>query len=245
MPTSHEIRVHRTVRTTVHPSERVLQVAAMFGLGLDEHKQIDVVPATTLMLHPHQLLFLTGPSGSGKSTLLRLLAQRGREELNLPVIDFGGLDDPPDRPLVDALGDRPLDQTLRLLSLAGLNDAFVMLRTPAELSDGQRYRFRLAQAMAEVQDGLEQSAPSNSSSSAQPELRALLIADEFGAALDRITAATLARNLRKFVDRLPLIAAVATTHDDLLEPLQPDVLVHQQLGGTMEVLRRAHEPEGR
>lgn len=50
----------------------------------------------------------------------------------------------PPRPLVDCIADLglSLQATLKLLSLTGLNDAFVMLRTPDELSEGQHYRLR-------------------------------------------------------------------------------------------------------
>jgi ABC-type ATPase with predicted acetyltransferase domain len=55
----------------------------------------------------------------------------------------------------------------------------------------------------------------------------LLVCDEFAVLLDRVSAATVARSLRRAIDRLgrvgvPLAAAVATSHDDLRPALLPD-----------------------
>ena len=69
----------------------------------------------------------------------------------------------------------------------------------------------------------------------------LVLADEFGATLDRTTAAALARNVRRWVSSNPEICFVAaTTHDDLLEALDPDVLIEKRLGGQIAV---AHRPD--
>ena len=216
------------------PSPDVVAVAAMFGLGADAEREITVIPPCRLTLRGGELVFVTGPSGSGKSTLLGLihdaLAPPGRDGADADatirdrddppprVLAFDALPELPDRPLVDALPAATLEDRLRLLSLAGLGDAPVMLRRPAELSDGQRYRLRLAHTMALAEldrgDGL-----------------VVVLADEFGATLDRLTAANVARQLRKWVRRQPgVCVACATTHDDLLEPLDPDTLVEVPLG---------------
>ncbi|MFW6060173.1 MAG: AAA family ATPase, partial [Phycisphaeraceae bacterium] len=219
---------HR-LTTAVHPSPHVMQVAAMFGLGVDQQRQIQVIPPTDLYLHPHQLIFLTGASGSGKSTLLHDIERAAQQRDDARLIRFDRLPEPPDAPLVDCFGDAPLKTILRWHSLAGLNDAFVMLRRPAELSDGQRYRFHLARAMAEVE---RYAAPEGE----RP--LPVVLADEFAATLDRLTAHILARNARKWVDHTPICLIVATTHDDLLEPLQPEVLIEKHLGERIDVIER-------
>ncbi|MEM6551723.1 MAG: ATP-binding cassette domain-containing protein [Planctomycetota bacterium] len=235
---------HKLTTAPPTPSSRVLHAAAMFGLGIDRSQTVELIPETEIELSPHRLLFITGPSGSGKSTLLRRLGEAARER-GLPVIDLDALPEPGDRPLVDVLaadaeeeGDDSLDEdfstppaglerSLRLLSLAGLGDAFVMLRRPDELSDGQRARLRLALAMEAAEAAVEGSGGSPA---------ALLVADEFGATLDRQTAKTLAASVRRFAERCPVVMAVATTHDDLLEALSPDVLLYKPLGEGLEVV---------
>jgi hypothetical protein len=220
--------------TAVAPSPRVCRIAAMFGLGVDQQRQVTVVPPITLKLHAGQVVFVTGASGGGKSTLLDLI----REALNtgyrdVRVIDFQQLNPPGDRPLVDCF-DAPLEPVVRWLSLAGLNDAFVMLRRPGELSDGQRYRLRLAQALAAVE---------SSTDAAGDIALTVVLADEFAATLDRPTARVIARNIRKAVTRLagqgrPVCFIAVTSHDDLLETLQPDTLVVQEPGEQLLLLER-------
>ena len=66
----------------------------------------------------------------------------------------------------------------------------------------------------------------------------MVLADEFGATLDRLTAQVIARNIRKWVTRSRVCFVAATTHDDLLEALAPDTLIVQHPGRAIEVLER-------
>lgn len=232
-----KITIEQTRQTAVEASPNVMAVAAMFGLGTDRTRRLVTVPRTALELHAGSVLFVTGPSGGGKSTVLRLIAEQASGREGVHVIDFCRLPRLAERPLVDVVagllggatavdGRGPaLKRVFNLLSLAGLNDAFVMLRRPSELSDGQRYRLRLAQAFAAVD-----------------ELRGdlvVILADEFAATLDRTTAAVIARNVHRFTRRSPRVCFVAaSSHDDLLEALNPDVLIDKPLGGEIEVLTR-------
>lgn len=215
-----KLTLQRSVSTAVTPSPRVLQTAAMFGLGVDESHTAHIVPQTALTLPDppaSHLIFITGPSGSGKSTILQLITEQCKQD-SITTIAFDKLPPLPDKPLVDVF-DLPIKKATALLAMAGLSDAFVMLRTPSQLSDGQRYRLRLAHAMH-----LAQQTP-----------RSIILADEFGAALDRLTAAIIARNVRKWTQRNDTIFICATTHDDLLAPLAPDVLIHKGLGDQITI----------
>jgi len=127
--------------------DRRLRVAEMFGLGLDETRQVILYDRLRVDVRPGDVVFVTGPSGSGKSVLVRRLAEAMREAD--PAVHLVNLADTvaaADRPVIDLLHG-PLDACLRLLSAAGLADAFLLLRTADELSDGQRYRLRLALAL--------------------------------------------------------------------------------------------------
>ena len=55
--------------------------------------------------------------------------------------------DAPDVPLVDCFDDLEVKDALALLSRVGLGEAWSYLRTLAELSEGQRWRLKLALAM--------------------------------------------------------------------------------------------------
>ncbi len=225
-PRHQTINVGLDTPASVDPTPNVLQVASMFGLGIEHEKTLTLVPSTTLRLEPGRLIFITGSSGSGKSTLLRLIRKAIHENDMGHVFDLADLPALPDKPLVDCFPNRPLEQTLRLLSLAGLNDAFVMLRKPGELSDGQRYRLRLAQVMAMVEANV------------LPDQLKIILADEFCATLDRITAKVIAHHVRRWVTMTHVCLIVATTHDDLLEPLRPDTLIDKQLGPYIDVIER-------
>lgn len=234
LPAPITLRLALTRPPAVTPSPNVLAVAAMFGLGVDESRSIEIIPPTELTLAPGQILFITGPSGGGKTSILRLIAQSARQHPNAPrVIDMNTIS-PANTPIVDLFPNAPLAHALALLSAAGLSDAFVLLRSPAELSDGQRYRLQLALALHAALEP----QPNHALQSPAPPLT-LLLADEFGATLDRVTAAVLARSLRRWTRRHPQICFIAaTTHDDLLEPLEPDVLIHKPLGAGVSVLSR-------
>jgi ABC-type ATPase with predicted acetyltransferase domain len=171
--------------------------------------RIDPNQFTPLLPAPGQILLITGPSGAGKSSLLRILRKKSNDCLDLLNMRL------PNRPLVDCFGDVPLEQILAILSRVGLAEAWSYLRTPTELSDGQRWRFRLAMAL----------------SKAESRRHPILIADEFCALLDRVTAAVVARSLRRAISiDGNLRAILATSHDDLLGALRPDLHVHCDFG---------------
>jgi len=222
-----EFRVSRTFSTRAEPTERVAAVAAMFGIGLDEARRFVVLDDVELTVGRGRVLFITGQSGSGKSVLLRCLADHLRASQSkianprskiAHVVDLADIEPPADRALVDCF-PQPLDETLRLLSIAGLNDAFLFLRKPTELSDGQRYRLRLALALAAGAD--------------------VVLIDEFCSTLDRVTARIIAYAVRRYATRTGTTFIVATAHDDLYEDLQPDVYIEKLFGSRIALYEPA------
>ena len=130
-----------TIRYAVRPVRRSLatgHVADLFGLAHDPPPHT-VADGVRLDVRAGDLVLFTGPSGSGKSSLLRAVGSQvgAVDAMNLEL---------PDGPLVDALGG-PVEGRLGLLAACGLSEARLLLRTPMELSDGQRYRFRMAYAI--------------------------------------------------------------------------------------------------
>ena len=202
-------RLSRKFSSAVEPTERVVEVASMFGLGLDDSRDVTVLDDLEVRIGPGQVVYITGQSGSGKSVLLKELKERIDEWLDLDDLQIETA-----KPLVDCFAGE-LSEALYYLSLAGLNDAFVFLRKAGELSDGQMYRFRLAQAMV-AKSGC-------------------VFIDEFCAALDRITARIIAANVRKFADKFKTTFIVATAHDDLYEDLQPDVYIEKLFGNRCRI----------
>ena len=257
------------------PSDRRLKVAEMFGLGLDETAEVVLYRDLALDVRPGDVVYVTGPSGSGKSVLLRRLAEALQAaHPGLPCVDLAAVTLPDGQAVVDLVpgfaglrqgesGETDdLDGVLRLLSAAGLADAFALLRTPRQLSDGQRYRLRLALALAEAASrdrelaGTPDESPSRDREVAGIERReprlppldnreltlaarnpnCLLLADEFCSTLDRPCARAVAYRLRRMADRMGnLVLLVASAHDDLIDDLAPDVLVVKHAGAGAEV----------
>ncbi len=113
-------------------------MAEAFGLGIDETQKFKVLDAE-LKIGPQDIVYITGDSGSGKSVLLRAI----RADLGEEAIDLSEVAVDPDKPLIETVG-ATVEQGLELLSKVGLNDAFLFLRTYSQLSDGQKYRYRIA-----------------------------------------------------------------------------------------------------
>jgi len=216
------------------PTDRMIQVAEMFGIGLDSSYEVVVYEDLALDVRPGDVVFVTGPSGSGKSVLLERLGRAIRDALpdGGHVVNLATVRVPGDRPVIDLVAG-PLDEALRLLSAAGLADAFLLLRRAGELSDGQRYRLRLALALdallaRPVREG------GRGRPAGKPTLR-LLVADEFCSTLDRLCARAVAYRVRRLADTHGLTVLAASAHDDLVEDLAPDVLVVKHAGDRVEV----------
>lgn len=198
-------------------SWRAERIAKWFGLSTAPSQRpadpsyeliADLLPA------PGSIVLIAGASGSGKSQLLQGVVLHLQQH-DVRVIDLARLP-LPDVPVVDCLPDLSLEAALMLLGRMGLGEAWTYLRTPSELSDGQRWRLRLALA---VHEATRDPSP------------AVLLCDEFTALLDRITAAVVCRSLRKLIDALPqLSAVVATCHDDIIRPLSPNRILRCDFG---------------
>ncbi len=214
-------------------SVRACEVMDHFGIGFERGRHV-ITEGLELPLRPGQVVLFTGASGSGKSSLMRaaaaalesgsssgVTAPPSTEEgtgsaaragvLTLDALHL------PDQLVIDAL-DLPTPEAMNLLSACGLGEAHLMLRTPAELSDGQRYRFRLALGL-----------------SRRPQW---IVADEFTATLDRTLAKVIAFNLRRLADRTGIGFLLATTHEDVAADLDPDLHVRCRLDGDVSVERR-------
>ena len=192
-------------------SPRILEIAEAFGIGLED-KEFVIFDNLELEVRKGDIVYITGQSGSGKSLLLRELEQqmrdRGLKVANLDKIEL------PEIPLIDQIGKNTSD-AIRILSTAGINDAYLLIRKPSELSDGQRYRFKLAKAIETEAD--------------------VWVADEFLAVLDRVSAKVIAFSLQKTARRTGKTVIVATTHTDMVSDLSPDLSITKRYREKLEI----------
>ena len=195
-------------------SEKAAMTMRMFGLTVERLEETGITHECRVEINAGDIVYITGPSGAGKSVLLRELAgaMATRERVILDEIELGA-----DGSVVDCVEGDFL-ASLRILSTAGLNDVHCLLNRPANLSEGQKWRFRLAVAMSTG--------------------RKFVFADEFCSNLDRITAAVISYNVHKFAKKTGVGFVLASSHRDILCDLQPDVLIVKELAGPAEVVRR-------
>jgi ABC-type ATPase with predicted acetyltransferase domain len=212
-------------------SKRAKWIARSFGLALpakidptpSSSPRFDEMTIASLVPAPGEILLITGPSGAGKSSLLRAI--RSITKHTVHWIDLDRVRPRRERPVIDLFGRTSLMRVLEMLSRVGLAEVWTYLRTPRQLSEGQRWRLRLAMAMLR--------AKRSARSPRRPQCRSprsIIVCDEFAALLDRITAAIVARMLRRAISSTEQSAIVATSHEDLIRALGPDAIVRCDFG---------------
>ncbi len=211
----HDIDVRFS--TAVERTERVLDVSQAFGLELSD-KEFVIYDHLKFPTEAGQRIYITGQSGSGKSIILRELEKdylaAGLRVANINDVELR------DVPLIEQVGNST-DEATRLLQIAGIGDAYLLIRKPSELSDGQRYRLRVAKLLE---------------SDAQ-----VWLCDEFGAVLDRTTAKFLANSVWKMAQSKGITVAIATTHKDLLTDFGPHLLINKQYAHEIELKQFGNE----
>lgn len=203
-------------------TSRAKEIGIVFGLN-GSQSRFPVLSEFNCTIQPGDVVLVTGASGSGKSTLMKLLTTplaTLRKALNVK----GTRTIPPTRsiailnetsrsrkPLIDMVG-RSLHEGVALLNTAGLAEAHLYLKSANEISEGQRYRFAIAQLC----------------DSRKP----VWVADEFASKLDPLTAAIVAKGLRRvayFEGATVILAAPHVEH--FLNSLCPNQVVHLSWGG--------------
>jgi len=209
----NEYIINRKFHSSVERTPRVLEIAEGFGLGLSDKEFViyDNLPVT---VEKGDVIYITGQSGSGKSLLLRELISQMRSQ-GLKVADLNDVT-LEEKPVIELVGENTVAAT-DLLAKAGISDAWIYIRKPSELSDGQRYRLKLAKVMEANAD--------------------IWVADEFGAVLDRVTARIVAFNTAKVARRNNKTLIVATTHTDLCDELSPNLTITKRFREKVNIER--------
>lgn len=217
--------VFQNVSVTYHVrnglSERASAVKDIFGVDSTQMYSA-ILNGFSLVIWPGDVVLITGASGSGKSTIVKLLTCERAKLADTTIVDgeihnsdvsaVGYLSSDWDEsaPLVDQVG-RTLKESIFILNEVGLAEVHLYLKTPVQISDGQRYRFALARLC----------------DSHKP----LWVGDEFAATLDPYTAAVVAKGVRKLAVKYGATVVLAAPHISHFAPsLAPTQLVQLHWG---------------
>jgi ABC-type transport system involved in cytochrome c biogenesis ATPase subunit/N-acetylglutamate synthase-like GNAT family acetyltransferase len=213
------LKCHVEFSTKAEVTERALAVCEAFGLGVDEAKRFVVFDGFSLDFRRGDLIYVTGDSGGGKTLLLRAFKSFFGDE----AVELSDLQVDPEETLIEGVGAE-VKEAIEILSLCGLGDAFLFLRKYKELSDGQKWRYRLAKLV-------------------NNRAKNVWLIDEFCACLDRVMARIVAFLVQKVARKLGKTVVVATAHGDLVEDFQPDLLVEKGFEQDVSVAKPGFEHE--
>lgn len=219
------VRVGKTVTSaSVSRSPRAASIAHEFGVPL-ERRNIRILHDCEVPVFAGGLVLITGPSGTGKTTALRQIARAISGGVDVDRQRF-----PVDAAVVDrVLPGQSLAEALGVLGACGLSEAPLWLRRFDALSDGERFRAKLARAM---------------SLHLRSRAAGPLLCDEFCATLHRRAARAISFNLRKLVSRQRPAVVLATSGDDLETDLNPDAVVRLSGTGAAVEVRRPIRQRG-
>jgi len=222
----HFINVSAAYKTSNGLTSRAQEIKEAFDV--DAAQMISpVIKDFSLDISPGETILLTGASGSGKSTLTKILTQPLKQIKS--IIDISGeisginhkeitalsFDWDDSIPLIDQVG-KSTNEAIFLLNGVGLAEAHLYLKRPSQISDGQRYRF----AVARLCDSK----------------KSLWVADDFACTLDPLTAAIVAKGLRKMSKKLGATLVIAAPHvEHFLGSLLPNKMIILKWGGSARI----------
>lgn len=209
--TTRKLNVSHSFQTEAEITDRTVMIAQAFGLGIDESKEFTIYDNLELEIKSDDVIYITGDSGSGKSWIVNNVFMKMKDSIAISELK---IDD--DEILIEGVG-KDLSDALKKLNVAGLGDAFLYLRKYKQLSDGQKYRYRIAKFIDSEKD--------------------IWILDEFCATLDRTTAKIVAHNFQKIARRLGKMIVCATTHTDLLYALKPSLYIEKGYEDDVKITR--------
>jgi len=203
-----EIFVNWSFLTKTDITERTIKVADAFGIGIDTESQFQLFKDFKTTLWKNSVVYITGDSGSGKSWLLENVYSKFDSSISMNAIQVD-----PNEILIEGVG-KSIDSALKILNMAGLGDAFLYVRRYSQLSDGQRFRYRLAKMIDSGKD--------------------MWLVDEFTSLLDRNTAKIVAFNMQKMAREMHKTLIVASAHEDLYDALQADQCIQKGYGAEVD-----------
>jgi len=190
----------------------LLGATAAFGLipnlsHESQPKQIQPSDETLHRILKQHTVLLRGASGSGKSSTIRGIYSR-LKKMNRTVHTVGSTSTRHDEysSIFDLLRDDPQSRA-SALSYAGLAEPKLWALPFHCLSEGQQARFEMALVIQRAKQG------------------DVIIADEFGTPLDRVSAYSFARTVQRWAIQQRVTLICATAHEDMEAMLSPDLVL--------------------
>ncbi len=189
-------------RAELNDGERIKQVIDSFGyLNSDSPARKKIIVSEEFDFRMGNLNIIYGMSGSGKSSILRTirtLLYEGDYLTDLP-------DEKDDDFLINLVG-KDINESIKILSQVGLGEGNLFLRKCCQLSDGQKFRMRLALHLS------------------KPHGRIVYI-DEFNSSLDITTAIFLAKSLSKVLIKNGLYGFICCNNMEVVRAFHADTLI--------------------
>lgn len=204
-----ELEVNISYPISENNSDRFLDVARAFGLDQDNFKTQTLYENFKIDMRTGDVVLINGPSGSGKSSLLNYLRCQTNAE-TFPMVDDNEF-------IIDGVG-KNTEEAMKLLASVGLGEAFIMQKRFGQLSDGQKYRYKLAKILDSDKN--------------------IFVIDEFASLLDTLTAQTVAFGFQREIRRQGKTLICATCREDINEFLMPSLIIHKDFFENFKIERR-------
>lgn len=183
-----------TLTSPIKTSPRILQMASLFDLPLEEKTSLTLNVSMPFEEQPWNVGLIVGPSGAGKSSIARHLWPDQLITEQTWNGDNALLDDFPDKMRVrDVVG---------LLTAVGLGSPPAWIRPFRTLSNGEQFRASMARALADTDE--------------------IVVVDEFTSVVDRQVAQVASHTIQKTIRRAKRQFVAVSCHYDIEDWLQPD-----------------------
>ena len=208
-----------TVQCPVFDSFRVQQVAGMFDVPLSERATEHFGVEMPDLGDDWKIGLIVGPSGSGKSTIAReLFGRRLYRQQQWP----------PDRAVIDGLGERPIKEITGLFTAVGFSSPPSWVKPYHVLSGGERFRCDLARALAGNDRDVKPAGDEKPTLGGED----VVAFDEFTSVVDRTVAHVVSAAIAKGIHggRIGCRFVAVTCHYDVAEWLRADWILDMATG---------------
>lgn len=202
------------VKTPIHKTFRVEQVAGMFDMKLAKTASAEFHAEVPDVNEDWQIGVIVGPSGSGKTTIARQV---------FGDCLLGAEPWPGDKAVVDGFGDYSIKQITNVLTSVGFSSPPSWVKPYSVLSNGEKFRCDLARTL--LGD------------------RPLVAYDEFTSVVDRTVAKIGSAAVSKFIRKGKIARkfVAVTCHYDIVDWLESDWVLDMASGQLAR--RRLRRPE--